>query len=241
MVLSPRRPADERLRVGGSVVRIRPWADDPATAQIVPLSPVTPPGPAEVIRLLQRLAEAGYQRVRTSALGSRERAAYAAAGLRVLEELHLLRRDLSDEIPRTDVALHRPWRLVEALAVDRAAFPEGWQLDHDGLRDACEATPHHRVRVHGTPAIGYAVHGRAGLNGFVQRLAVHPSAQRAGIGSALVLDGLRWLRRRGAADALVNTQVGNAPALALYERLGFVVLDEHLEVLGGEVPCTLAQ
>ncbi|MBV8235427.1 MAG: GNAT family N-acetyltransferase, partial [Acidimicrobiia bacterium] len=36
-----------------------------------------------------------------------------------------------------------------------------------------------------------------------------------------VSDALRWVRRHGAARAVVNTQLGNAGALALYTRAGF--------------------
>jgi ribosomal protein S18 acetylase RimI-like enzyme len=78
---------------------------------------------------------------------------------------------------------------------------------------------------------GYAITGRAGPRGYLQRLAVDPSVQRQGIGAALVADGLRWLRRWGAREVLVNTQVGNGPALALYEALGFRLQPDGLAVL----------
>ena len=48
-----------------------------------------------------------------------------------------------------------------------------------------------------TPSLGYAICGRAGRRGFVQRLAVDPARHGSGVGRALVLDGLGWLRRRG--------------------------------------------
>jgi mycothiol synthase len=65
----------------------------------------------------------------------------------------------------------------------------------------------------------------------LQRLAVLPDAQGAGIGAALVLDGLRWLRRWGAKEVLVNTQEGNEAAVRLYERLGFRRQSDGLAVL----------
>ena len=76
------------------------------------------------------------------------------------------------------------------------------------------------------------VHGRAGPAGYVQRLAVRPEASGRGWGSALVLDGLRWMARTGCKEALVNTHTDNARALALYERLGFRPLPDGLVVLG---------
>jgi ribosomal protein S18 acetylase RimI-like enzyme len=122
------------------------------------------------------------------------------------------------------------------LVVDAAAFPRFWQLDGQGLDDALAATPSARLRVaighdHARPLQGYAITGRAGPRGYLQRLAVDPGVQRSGIGAALVVDGLRWLRRWGAKEVLVNTQVGNAGALRLYEHLGFRVQPEGLAVL----------
>ena len=46
-----------------------------------------------------------------------------------------------------------------------------------------------------------------------------------------MLDALRWLKRRRAGAMLVNTQESNADALALYERLGFVMEHDHLSVM----------
>jgi len=41
------------------------------------------------------------------------------------------------------------------------------------------------------------------------------------VARGLCLDGLRWLQRKGASGAVVNTQLGNDAALALYLSLGF--------------------
>lgn len=52
---------------------------------------------------------------------------------------------------------------------------------------------------------------------------------------ALVADALRWLVRRGARSAVVNTQDGNAAALALYTRCGFVLEPHGLTVLARDL------
>ena len=49
--------------------------------------------------------------------------------------------------------------------------------------------------------------------------------------AALVLDGLKWMRRRGVERAVVNTQLENEDARRLYLRLGFHEQPPGLAVL----------
>jgi hypothetical protein len=79
--------------------------------------------------------------------------------------------------------------------------------------------------------VGYAVTGRPHHHGYLQRLAVDPAEHRHGVGRALVLDSLAWLRRHGATSVLVNTQESNRAALRLYEDLGFEREPHGLDVL----------
>jgi ribosomal protein S18 acetylase RimI-like enzyme len=123
------------------------------------------------------------------------------------------------------------------LAIDRVAFSPFWQFDEQGLGEALRATPRTRFRAalapasHGRRFAGYAICGRSGQRGFVQRLAVHPDFHRRGLGRGLLLDGLNWLRRRGVPRAVVNTQLGNAAALSLYLQTGFRREPSGLSVL----------
>ena len=69
--------------------------------------------------------------------------------------------------------------------------------------------------------VAFAITGAAAGQGYLQRLAVAPEHQGHGHGRALVVDSLAWMRARRLAHGLVNTAVGNEPALALYESHGF--------------------
>jgi ribosomal protein S18 acetylase RimI-like enzyme len=124
------------------------------------------------------------------------------------------------------------------LDVDAAAFEPFWRLDSGGLSEAIDATPVTRFRVAtaGGRVVAYAITGSSENQGYLQRLAVDPAHRRQGLGRALGLDGLRWLRRRGVAGAVVNTQLGNDPALALYLSLGFRQERTQLSVLHRRIP-----
>src|SRR5690606_35000452 len=114
--------------------------------------------------------------------------------------------------PRVEVRIHRARRRDRpaVLRVDQAAFEPFWRFDADGLHDALTATPVSRFRTVRLDGVaGYAVTGRSHDQGYLQRLAVDPEQQGKGLGRALVLDSLSWLRRRGAIRAMVNTQESN--------------------------------
>jgi ribosomal protein S18 acetylase RimI-like enzyme len=228
------------LSIGGDRLHVAPWRGDASIAYVVARH--GPTSTAAVAKCLDQLAARGYQAAITTALPLADQAPFASNGFTVRERLHLLSRPV-DPVPElpdlpAGIELRRGRRRdrPRVLDVDGAAFPAFWRLDAAGLDDALSATPSSRFRVATTGAdsqdtSGYAVTGRAGPRGYLQRLAVAPSAHRQGIGAALVVDALRWLRRWGGREVLVNTQEGNGGALALYERLGFRRQREGLVVL----------
>jgi ribosomal protein S18 acetylase RimI-like enzyme len=216
------------IRQGRETARVAPWRGDSSSAVITTL-PEAPLLSVDFVRhCLETLAQLGFRRVRTAALSPLEQAGFLAAGFSVDEDLVLLGLDL----PAAGFTVPPGVRLVdvrrrrrgEVLAVDREAFAEFWRFDDLALDDALRATPEARFRAVAarlSPAEGYAIFGRAGRRGYVQRLAVHPSRQRRGLGRRLLLDGLDWLARNGATRAVVNTQTANRAALSLYVQVGF--------------------
>lgn len=225
--------ATRDLSIGDERLRIAPWRGDPATAYVVARR--GSPTAWALARCLEQLEGGGFRAALTAALAPADQAPWLVNGFEVHERLHLLSRAVEPLLEVEPVELRRGRRRDRpaVLAVDGAAFPPFWRLDEAGLDDALTATPSARFRIAGADdaVLGYAVTGRAGPRGYLQRLAVDPAAQRAGIGTTLVADSLRWLRRWGARDVLVNTQEGNAAAVALYERLGFRRHEEGLAVL----------
>ena len=218
--------------------RAMPWRGHDDIAHLV-LGEQVPTDTTVVESCLRSLERAGYCSVVTSALAPADSLPFVDAGFEVRERLHLLEHDLQG-LPDVDGGprARRAWRTDRAsvLELDRLAFDRFWRLEEHGLREALHATPAVRFRVgdFDEPRSGvaaYAITGRAGRRGYLQRVAVHPEGRRCGWGSALVHDSLRWLRRHDVHRALVNTQWTNDAALALYETCGFRRLPVGLCVL----------
>ncbi len=71
------------------------------------------------------------------------------------------------------------------------------------------------------PPAGYAAFRHAAGEAELLRLGVTPAERRHGIARALVTDGLERLVREDVQVCFLEVRMDNAPAIALYERLGF--------------------
>ncbi len=232
--------ATDVLAWGRERARAGPWRGDGRIAYLAPIPHGPVPSPEFLRRCLDTLAARGYTAVLTSALSPAEAQSFFAVGFSEHERLRLLSHDLRrlPSAPPAQLRRGRKADWTEVLAVDASAFDRFWRLDRGGLGEALAATPTTRFRVAvgaSGSVVGYAVSGRAGADGYLQRLAVHPWQRRGGLGSALVVDGLRWMRRWKVRRAVVNTQLRNDAALALYLHLGFVPEPSDLAVLRSDL------
>lgn len=225
----------QTLRFGDAWARLGPWRGGGRIAHLV-VAPDAPLSGEAVLTCLKRARAAGFEEVLTSAMGPAEEEPFMKARFTVRERLHLLTCAIDTEPPGVTRPVARATRRDRGavLALDDVAFDAFWRLGALGLRDALDATPVHQFRVtRGNESLnGYAITGRAGSQGYLQRVAVHPDTQHQGWGTALVADAMHWLWRHGASRAFVNTQLENDAALALYESFGFRVLPAGLAVLG---------
>lgn len=235
----------QTLTLGAERFRVGPWHADTAIAYLTLPAEVPRPSVSGLHRCLDRLREAGYSSIITSALHPDEAEAFVRAGFVEYDRLRVLSHDLRAldpprRRPEPPVRLARGRRSDRevALRVDHEAFPLFWRLDAEGLQDALAATPRRRFRIaqRGGEVVGYAVTGRSGRQAFLQRLATHPAHRGTGVGSELVLDSLRWASRRRVGRVLVNTQRTNDRALDLYLRLGFRSTPTDLVVLTRPIP-----
>ena len=221
-------------RFRGGVVRVAAWHGRSDVASIA-LSGTDAPTLDVLDRILDRLRVEGYREAVTNAVGPAASLPLLDSGFKVRERLHLLEHDLTD-LPPPSGNTRRAARTDRAavVAIDADAFDDFWRFDDLALREAERATPRTRTLVapRADDPQGFGLFGRGDATGYVQRLAIAPAAQGAGLGRAVLGDGLRWLAGQGATRALVNTQEDNIRALDLYTIAGFSRLPVGLCVLG---------
>jgi ribosomal-protein-alanine N-acetyltransferase len=131
-----------------------------------------------------------------------------------------------------------PERAEEIAALHAKIFDPPW--DAKSIRSLLEhpaATS--LVAVAGEPkaAIGFVIGQLAADEAEILSIGVSPNWQRAGLGARLV-EGLARAARRGEAKRIfLEVAEDNAPAIALYNKLGFVTAGRrkrYYERPGGE-------
>jgi mycothiol synthase len=193
------------------------------------------------------LLEQSGRRLRMWAHGGHPAARHLAQvlGLALFRELRQMRRPLSDlrlpepELPEgVTVRTFRPGEDDAAwLAVNATAFahhPEQGSLTQRDLDDRM-AQPWFDPKgfflaERGGEIIGFhwtKVHAEEGL-GEVYVVGVAPTAQGGGLGKALTTIGLRHLAGEALPTAMLYVDADNLPAVAVYERLGFVTHETDL-------------
>lgn len=125
---------------------------------------------------------------------------------------------LLDPIPVKDIA-----RFIDASAVVRGVRDERWAALESVVRSIQPEVGLFVAHDHGAPvASAICVHEGA-LAGLFD-LVTAENRRGLGHGTALVLAALHWARLRGARYGWLQVEATNAPALALYEKLGFTEL-----------------
>jgi mycothiol synthase len=196
------------------------------------------------LALVRRLvAEAGGRRLRLWAHGDLPAAAAlaAAAGLHRSRALWQMRRQLALPLPEPEVpadVVVRTFRVGQDedawVGVNHRAFaghPEqgSWVRADLELRErepwfdpagfflaerGSDLVGFHWTKVHGGQAGSPAI-------GEVYVVGVDPAEQGTGLGRALTLIGLRYLRSRGLSEVMLYADETNLAAIRLYESLGF--------------------
>lgn len=173
-------------------------------------------------------------------------------GLREGRRLLQMRRPLPfTDLPNNSPQIRtQPFRMNQDeqawLEVNNASFaahPEqgGWTLDTIRARQGEPWFDPDGFRMYwkGNDLVGFCwtkLHREEKpLMGEIYVIAVHPERTSAGLGTALTIDGMNHLASVGANSVMLYVDADNAPALRMYQRLGFV--PHHTErAYVGDIP-----
>jgi ribosomal-protein-alanine N-acetyltransferase len=126
--------------------------------------------------------------------------------------------------------------LFRAMAEDDVALLATWESEerpypwsHQTFREAL---------LHGCPTkifvleetgrvVAFAAVHRAGDEAYLSNIMTSSSARRRGRAAALLQKVMIWARSSGAAQLVLDVDPSNAPAIALYNKIGFEIIERR--------------
>jgi len=134
----------------------------------------------------------------------------------------------------TSLASIRPMTINDLPTIqeiDESSFTPIWQNSYTCLAHSFYQSSLATVIEYAEKIVGYQISMVSSVGSHLARLAVVPSFQEKGLGSALLQDLLSRLTHRGIQMLTVNTQKENLASIALYRKAGFMLTGEELPVL----------
>ncbi len=121
--------------------------------------------------------------------------------------------------PRLQVGT-APWRDPTAIRQAARCWVEE-SLDRSAAEDHAVLVAEADGDLVGIVTVATRRHFTGAVDGYVGELVVDASAERRGVGSALMLAAEGWARERGLAHVTLETGAANAAARAFYGALGY--------------------
>ena len=115
--------------------------------------------------------------------------------------------------------------------IDLNAFDLIWRNSKSQLKTAHQEAFSARVIDREGLAAAYQISTTNPQGGHLARLAVDPDYQNQGLATRLMEDMLDSFQNHGIVEVTVNTQSNNKASLDLYQKFGFIRLEETYPVL----------
>ena len=134
--------------------------------------------------------------------------------------------------------------LPEVRAIEERSFSNPWSETtfRGEIQNVPVSSPLVVVRRPGEDIVGYIIFWQIRDDVQVNNIAVRPDCRGLGVGEAMMRHAIAKVRRAGATFMTLEVRPSNAPAVALYRKLGFEVLgarknyysrpDEDAHVMG---------
>ena len=104
--------------------------------------------------------------------------------------------------------------------LEKLCFSDPWS-ENSIASELDNRLSHWLVALEGDKVVGYVGSQTVIDASDMMNIAVHPDFRRRGIAEALIIALEEQLRHRGSKMLLLEVRASNAPAIALYEKLGF--------------------
>lgn len=104
--------------------------------------------------------------------------------------------------------------------LEKLCFSDPWS-ENSIASELDNRLSHWLVALEGDEVVGYVGSQTVIDATDMMNIAVHPDHRRRGIAEALIIALEEQLRHRGSKMLLLEVRASNAPAIALYEKLGF--------------------
>lgn len=130
----------------------------------------------------------------------------------------------------TKIRVMEPKDLQAVREIDNLAFGELWQNSLESIQLAFDQSILATIAYDDEGLTGYQICTPTQYGAHLGRLAVHPRAQRQGVGYGLVNNIQQSFKRLATFKLTVNTQNNNANSLSLYKKAGFVFTHDEYPV-----------
>src|SRR5437667_8422755 len=112
------------------------------------------------------------------------------------------------------------------LAIEEACFEDFWRYDPLSFENIAATHPYFVVAELNGNVVGYQFNALEDENGYLVRIAVHPSVSGQGIGVRLMSEAIEFFKEAHVLRIMLNTQDDNVRAHRLYEWFGFVRIQQ---------------
>jgi ribosomal-protein-alanine N-acetyltransferase len=112
------------------------------------------------------------------------------------------------------------------LAIEEACFEDFWRYDALSFEEIAATHPYFVVAELNGKVVGYQFNALEDEQGYLVRIAVHPSVSGQGVGIRLMSEAIAFFQQERVLRIMLNTQDDNVRAHRLYEWFGFVRIQQ---------------
>jgi [ribosomal protein S18]-alanine N-acetyltransferase len=112
------------------------------------------------------------------------------------------------------------------LAIEEACFEDFWRYDALSFEEIAATHPYFVVAELNGKVVGYQFNALEDEQGYLVRIAVHPSVNGQGVGIRLMSEAIAFFQQARVLRIMLNTQDDNVRAHRLYEWFGFVRIQQ---------------